>query len=122
MDRAITVARLELAGKLRKWQAKQAEKEAAAEAREAEKLAAEEAKAAARELLKKELGEIESLKDYRATLSQFLSKIPLDALQGTAKRMAGATDSEAVDELREKVESASTEWVFSNRDDEEDDD
>lgn len=76
------------------------------------------AMAAARELLKDELAELQELKNNRSQLSHFLANIPLDALQGTLKRMTADSQDKSVDALRDAVEEASDKWIFSNRDDE----
>lgn len=78
----------------------------------------------ARQVIKDELENLnKKLKDAladRSKLSKFLSRVPLDALRGTCKRIA-ADDSKTAEDVEKEVEEASSCWIFPNREDEEND-
>lgn len=74
--------------------------------------------AEARQLLAKELAELEKVKEDRQTLAEFLSRVPDDALRGTLKAMAHT--QQAIDELRERVENASPKLLIFASDDDSD--
>ena len=75
--------------------------------------------AEARELLKSELdslkSELSKMKAARSTLSEFLATIPLDALRGAVKKQL--TDDSEITARQKLIEGASDQWIFSNRDD-----
>lgn len=88
----------------------------------AEQASKAEALVAARLLLAKELAFGEKRKEAVSTLSHFLANVPVDALKGTLKAMTADSQGESIESLKARVEAASDEWLFSNRDDEEPDD
>lgn len=116
INAAIAIAWIQLEKERVLFLEKEAERNAAREA----KIAAEEEQkkklAEARELLKSDLEERDNLKKRLEILGDFLSEVPLDALQGTAKKIAHS--DEAIESLKEKIEDASPNWIFSRRDDE----
>lgn len=95
--------------------AKQKAEEAACKA---EQEAAEAARVEARCLLSDEIAKLVDARNEaandRLTLSEFLAAVPQDALRGTLKKIA--TSPEAINALREKVESAATLWKIFDDD------
>jgi hypothetical protein len=76
----------------------------------------------ARELLKSELDSLKSerdrLRQHKDELSSFLATIPLDALRGAVKKQL--TDESEISSRQNLIEEASSEWIFSNREDSDD--
>jgi hypothetical protein len=124
ISEAICAAFAELDAKraelITKEEARNAEKARVA----AEKEARDRKFAEARELLKSELEalktERDKLKRARGLLSEFLATIPLDALRGAVKKQL--TDESEIASRQKLIEDASDEWIFSNRDNDDDND
>ena len=89
------------------------EREAEAAQAEAKKAKVAEAKT----LLAVDLAERDEFKSRLSLLSHFLSNIPLDAIRGTAKRLAGEGAAKILSELDDAADC----WVVRNRDEDEDD-
>jgi hypothetical protein len=117
INSAIAGAFAELDAKRTEYLAEKSEREAEEAATKAQKAEAARRLEEARLLLSKDLAERDELRKKRDTLSKFLAAVPLDALRGTVKRIVS---SEAEIENRQKlIEDASSDWIFSNRDDDE---
>jgi len=104
------------------WEAADAAHDEKMAREKAEKVAKDEAVAAAKLLLADDLKQRDKLKQAVSELSEFLANIPMDALQGTLKRMTEGAHGVSIDERKKTIEDASDQWIFSNRDDEVSDD
>lgn len=85
-----------------------------------------EAKAAklreARELLADDLATLTRTREALDTLAEFLAAVPLDALQGTVRRLADDGTHRACQAVRERIEAASPVVIFDREEEEENED
>ena len=120
IDAAIATAFSELDQKRAEYLAAKQEREEQQAAEKAEKAEKAQRLTEARTLLADEIGKLtaerDKLSQQRDELSAFLVAIPLDALRGTVKRLVSG-ESEIAERIN-LIEDASSEWIFSNRDDE----
>lgn len=84
---------------------------------EALKKSREDARALLADEIAKLTKERDGYKRDRDILADFISEIPVDALHGTAKRLAAEHTETAVEEIENKLESASPYKVFERDDD-----
>jgi len=123
VDAAILAANERIATKRAEWQTELERRRAEAEVEQQAKAAKEAALSSARELLAGEIAILErhttNALERLVILSDFLCKVPLDALRGTLRKLAHDGQQSTIDALQEKVEDAATRYVFTR--DEEDD-
>lgn len=85
-----------------------------------EKLSKEEAEKQKREeaklILAKEIAQLAEYKERVDILSEFIAEIPLDSLRGTLKKIVSSETE--IENLKKKIENASSQWVFDNRNEE----
>lgn len=116
VDEALIAMDERLAGKRKKYEADKAEAEARLAAQKAEKEAAARKMAEARELLKAELAQTESLRVNRALLADYINSFPDDAKRGALKVMAADERDATVESLRKLIEDASPVYLFDTLD------